>query len=183
MAGISQDLAARGTHGLMEIVGAIYDTVLDRGIWPDVLKKVSLFIPGAASAVFWEDAASNQGDVYFYDDGSLPGNRQLDFSKYVGLNPITTLCFFAQVDEPIATADLVPYEEFLQTSFYREWAEPQGLVDFVSITLEKTARKAAMFGVFRHARHGIVDETARRLDAAPGPAYPARGAHLQGGRL
>jgi hypothetical protein len=48
MAGISQDLAARGTHDLMEIVGAIYDTVLDRGIWPDVLKKVSLFIPGAA---------------------------------------------------------------------------------------------------------------------------------------
>jgi DNA-binding CsgD family transcriptional regulator/PAS domain-containing protein len=162
MAGISQDLAARGTHDLMEIVGAIYDTVLDRGIWPDVLKKVSLFIPGAASAVFWEDAASNQGDVYFYDDGIPPRYTELYFSKYVALNPITIPRFFAQVDEPIATADLIPYEEFLQTSFYREWAEPQGLVDFVSITLEKTARKAAMFGVFRHARHGIVDETARR---------------------
>jgi DNA-binding CsgD family transcriptional regulator/PAS domain-containing protein len=162
MAAVSQDLAARGTHDLMELVGAIYDTVLDRGIWPDVLKKVSLFIPGAASAVFWEDAASNQGDVYFYDDGIPPRYRELYFSKYVGLNPITIPRFFAHVDEPIATADLVPYDEFLQTSFYREWAEPQGLVDFVSITLEKTARKAAMFGVFRHARHGIVDETARR---------------------
>jgi DNA-binding CsgD family transcriptional regulator/PAS domain-containing protein len=146
----------------MEIVGAIYDTVLDRGIWPDVLKKVSLFIPGAASADFWEDAASNQGDVYFYDDGIPPRYRELYFSKYVALNPITIPRFFANADEPIATGDLVPYEEFLQTSFYREWAEPQGLVDFVSVTLERTARKAAMFGVFRHARHGVVDETARR---------------------
>ncbi len=162
MAGISQDLAARGAHDVMEIVGAIYDTVLDRGIWPDVLKKVSLFIPGAASAVFWEDAASNQGDVYFYDDGIPPRYRELYFSKYVALNPMTIPRFFANANEPIATGDLVPYEEFLQTSFYREWAEPQGLVDFVSVTLERTARKAAMFGVFRHARHGIVDETARR---------------------
>ena len=162
MAGISHDLAARGAHDLMEIVGAIYDTVLDRGIWPEVLKKISLFIPGAASAVFWEDASSNQGDVYFYDDGIPPRYKDLYFSKYVGLNPITIPRFFANVEEPIATADLMPYDEFLKSRFYREWAEPQRLVDFVSITLEKTARKAAMFGVFRHARHGIVDETARR---------------------
>ena len=66
------------------------------------------------------------------------------------------------MEEPIATGDLVPYDEFLQTRFYREWAQPQGLVDFVSITLEKTARKAAMFGVFRHARNGVVNEAARQ---------------------
>jgi hypothetical protein len=76
MAGISQDLAARSPDDLMEIVGAIYDTVLDRTIWPEVLKKISLFIPGAASAVFWEDASSNQGDVYFYDDGIPPVIRE-----------------------------------------------------------------------------------------------------------
>jgi hypothetical protein len=32
------------------------------------------------------------------------------------------------------------------------WAKPQGLVDFVSIYLEKAALNAAMFGVFRHQR-------------------------------
>ena len=82
----------------------------------------------------------------------------------MGLNPITIPRLFtnAKVDDPIATGDLVAYDEFLQTRFYREWAEPQGLVDFVSVTLERTAVKAAMFGVFRHARQGLVDETARR---------------------
>ncbi len=162
MAGASQDPVTRDTEELMDLVGAIYDTVLDRTIWPDVLKKLSLFVEGAASAVFWEDGVSNQGDVYFYDDGIPRYYKDLYFSKYVGLNPITIPRLFTNVDEPIATGDLVPYEEFLQTRFYREWAQPQGLVDFVSITLEKTAGKAAMFGVFRHARNGVVDEGARQ---------------------
>ena len=162
MTGAIQDPVTRDTEELMDLVGAVYDTVLDRTIWPDVLKKLSLFVEGAASAVFWEDGVSSQGDVYFYDDGIPPYYKDLYFSKYVGLNPTTIPRLFTNVDEPIATGDLVPYEEFLQTRFYREWAQPQGLVDFVSITLEKTAGKAAMFGVFRHARNGIVDEAARR---------------------
>jgi DNA-binding CsgD family transcriptional regulator len=162
MTGASQDPVTRDAQELMDLVGAIYDTVLDRTIWPEVLKKLSVFVEGAASAVFWEDGVSNQGDVYFYDDGIPSHYRDLYFRKYVGLNPTTIPRLFTNVDEPIATGDLVPYEEFLQTRFYREWAQPQGLVDFVSITLEKTAGKAAMFGVFRHARNGIVDEATRR---------------------
>ena len=55
----------------MDLVGSIYDTVLDRTIWPDVLSRLSLFIPGAASAVFWEDGASNQGDVISTTAASL----------------------------------------------------------------------------------------------------------------
>ena len=62
----------------------------------------------------------------------------------------------------MATADLLPYDEFLQTRFYREWARPQCLVDFVSAVLEKSATSFAMFGVFRHERHGVVDEATRR---------------------
>lgn len=161
MTGATQDPALGESQELIDIVGSIYDTVLDRTIWPDVLRRLSLFVPGAASAVFWEDAADQRGDVYFYDGGIAPHYKDLYFKEYVGQNPITIPRLFAKVEKPIATGDLVPYEEFLQTSFYREWAQPQGLVDFVSVTLEKTGWKAAMFGVFRHARHGRVDETAR----------------------
>ncbi len=150
------------TEGLLDIVGAIYDTVLDRTTWPSVLRKLSLFVGGSASAVFWQDSANNQGAAYFDDGGIPPYYRDLYFSKYVGLNPVTIPRFFADIEEPVATADLVPYDEFLQTRFYREWAQPQGLVDFVSVTLDRAVPKAALFGVFRHARDGIVDEGARR---------------------
>jgi DNA-binding CsgD family transcriptional regulator/PAS domain-containing protein len=157
-----RDLAPPETTELMDLVGAVYDTVLDRSLWPQVLGKLSCFIPGAAAAVFWEDRASNQGGVYFDDGGISSDYKASYFEKYARLNPTTIPRFFANIEEPLATADLVPYSEFVRTSFYREWAKPQDLVDFVSVTLEKASRKAAMFGVFRHARHGLVDDAARR---------------------
>ncbi|SRR5579871_4917357 len=149
---------------LSALIAQIYDAVLDRSLWPAALKTASAFVPGHASAIYWNDTANDSGDVFFDDGGIDPERRQLYFEKYVALNPTLTPRLFAAVEEPVATADLVPYDEFLKTRFYREWAEPQGLVDFVSVFLEKAAPKAAMFGVFRHRHQGIVDrETRRRM--------------------
>jgi DNA-binding CsgD family transcriptional regulator len=167
----AQDTQSR-THeieSLSSLIGDIYDTTLDRSLWPHVLKKIAVFVRGSAAAVFWNDASSYSGDVYFEDGGISPFYRDLYFQKYVRLNPITTPRFFAPSDLPVATGDLVPYDEFLKTRFYREWAQPQGLVDFVSITLEKAATKSAMVGVFRHERQGLVDDDMRRRMSLLGP--------------
>jgi DNA-binding CsgD family transcriptional regulator/PAS domain-containing protein len=152
----------RESEQLSSLVADIYDTVLDRSLWPTALRKASGFIQGQASAIFWKDAASNCGDVFFDDGGIEPDFKRLYFEKYIALNPTTTPRFFMEAGEPAATADLIPYDQFLQTRFYLEWAKPQGLVDFVSVFLEKAAPKAAMFGVFRHERHGIVDVDTRQ---------------------
>jgi DNA-binding CsgD family transcriptional regulator len=69
--------------------------------------------------------------------------------------------FLAEIEQPVAFADLLPYHEFVETGFYQEWARPQGLVDFVSAVLDKSATSVAMFGVFRHERNGFVDDEAR----------------------
>jgi DNA-binding CsgD family transcriptional regulator/PAS domain-containing protein len=147
---------------LSALIAEIYDTVLDRSFWPAALKKTTVFVQGQASAIYWNDAANNSGDVLFDDGGIDPKYRQLYFEKYVALNPTLTPRCFAAVEEPMATADLIPCDEFLKTRFYREWAKPQGLIDFVSIFLEKATAKAAMFGVFRHEQQGIVDQETRR---------------------
>jgi hypothetical protein len=160
---------ARELQVLSSLIGDIYDTTLNRSLWPDVLKKLAAFVPGCSAAVFWDDAANDSGDVYFEDGGIAPAYRDLYFTKYIQLNPVTTSRLFAPADEPIATGDLVPYAEFLKTRFYREWARPQGLIDFISITLEKSATKSAMFGVFRHERHGPIDDETRRRMRLLGP--------------
>jgi hypothetical protein len=163
----------RESELLSSLIGDIYDTTLDRSLWPATLKKIAAFVRGASAAVFWDDAAGGGGDVYFEDGGIDPIYRDLYFEKFVKFNPTTTPRFFAQTEMPVATGDLVPYDEFLTTRFYREWAQPQGLVDFASITLEKSVTKSAMFGVFRHQRHGLVDEEMRRQHAAVGTSHPA----------
>ena len=152
----------RENEQFSNLIADIYDTVLDRSLWPAALKKATGFVRGEASAIFWDDAANDCGDVFFDDGGIQPDYRRLYFEKYKALNPTATLRLFAEVGEPTATGDLLPYDKFLQTRFYLEWAKPQGLVDFASVFLEKAAPKAAMFGIFRHERHGIVDEETRQ---------------------
>src|SRR5258708_16361017 len=62
----------------------------------------------------------------------------------------------------MATADIVAYDEFVATRFYREWAQPLGLVDCVNVVLEKSVTSVAAFIVFRHLRDGMVDDETRR---------------------
>ena len=110
-----------------------------------------------------------------YDYGIKPRYQRRYVDEYIKLDPAatrhhtangaaTTRRIFAQIEQPIAATDLAPYDEFLETRFYREWARPQGLVDFVACVLDNTAKNAAMFGVFRHERDGLTeDETRRRM--------------------
>jgi DNA-binding CsgD family transcriptional regulator len=150
------------TQRLSELIGEIYDAAVDPSLWFDVLGKAAEFVGGVSATLFSKDASRKNGQVH-YDDGRIdPHYKQLYFDKYVKLDIVTTGHYFAQIGEPVATADLIAYEEFLQSRFYREWARPQALVDFVSAVLDKSATSIALFGVFRHERDGIVDDETRR---------------------
>ena len=146
---------------LSDLIGTIFDTTLDRALWPDVLRRSAAFVGGSAAAIFAKSPTALHGHVY-YDWGTDPYYRQLYFDKYIKLDPATSGHYFAEVEQPIATADLMPYGEFLETRFYKEWVQPQGLVDFVSAVLDKSVTTAALFGVFRRERDGIVDDETRR---------------------
>ena len=60
-------------------------------------------------------------------------------------------------------SDLIPYEEFEETRFYKEWVAPQGFVDVIGANLEKSAtgrrdvRRAA-----KRRDQGRVDAECRR---------------------
>jgi DNA-binding CsgD family transcriptional regulator len=147
---------------LSSLVGGIYDAALDPELWRDVLAQCARFVGGSAAGLYFADASSKSGKVY-YDDGDLePHYRQLYLEKYIKLNPLTTGHVLAEPGEPIATADIMPYDEFLETRFYKEWARPQQLVDFLSTAIEKSATGAAIFGVHRYERHGPADAEMRR---------------------
>jgi len=146
---------------LSELISHIYDAALDSSLWIDVVGRAGRFVGGSAAAIFAKSPTAGSGHVY-YEYGTDPHYRQLYFEKYVKLDPSTTGHYFADVEHPIAVADLMPYSEFLETRFYREWARPQGLVDFVSAVLDKSVTSAALFGVFRSEQDGIVDDETRR---------------------
>jgi DNA-binding CsgD family transcriptional regulator len=144
-----------------DLIGTIYDTTLDRALWSEALRKSAEFVVGSAAAIYSKSPTAGSGYVY-YESGVDPYYRDLYFDKYVKLDPTTTPHYFAEVGHPIAIADFMPYQEFLETRFYKEWVQPQGLVDSLTAVLDKSVTSAALFGVFRHERDGVVDEETRR---------------------
>lgn len=146
---------------LSSLIGDVYDAALDPALWSAALGKTRGFVGGSAAALYSKETIRKSGKLY-HEDGDINRHyRQLYIEKYAKLDPFTTGHFFAEIEQPIATADVMPYDEFLATRFYREWARPQRLVDNVSAVLDKSSTSAALFTIFRHERDGLVDDETR----------------------
>lgn len=149
------------SQALSGLVGLIYDAAIAPTLWPEALRETARFVGGCSAAIYSKDPTSRSGGVLYDDGGLSPAYRKLYFERYVQLDPATTRHFFTEIGELVATVDIMPHAEFEQSRFFREWVRPQQLVDFVSTVLDRSGTSASMFGVFRHARDGIVDDGVR----------------------
>jgi DNA-binding CsgD family transcriptional regulator len=140
-----------------DLIAKIYDAGLDPSLWVDVLARIAHFVGGTAATLLTESAAR----ASVYDYGIDPRDWQSYLDHYINLDPATTGEFSADVDQPLAASDIIPYHEFLASPFYQEWARPQGLVDFLICRLDHSATSTAVVRVFRHERDGAVDGRAR----------------------
>ena len=144
------------------LIGDVYDASLDATRWSYVLEKARLFVGGSTASVFAKDASSKSGMVHYESETGIdPSWTQLYYEKYVKLDPLMTGQVLAELEQPFCTSDIMPYDEFVDSRAYREWVQPQGLVDCAFAVLDKSATGAALFGVFRHERNGLVDDATR----------------------
>ena len=145
------------------LIGFIYDAALDPGLWPSALQQIGEFVGGPAAALYSKDTVRKTGNV-FYEFGVEPRFVQSYFDKYVKFDPFTTTRYFFPVEHVVSMKDIVPHEEYRQTTFFKEWAKPQGWSDFVSASLEKSTTTYAECGVFWHERDGVTtDEACSRM--------------------
>lgn len=147
---------------LSALVAAIYDAALEPARWSAVLDRCRQFVGGYSASIFSKDVAGINARLFHHDGRLDPYWARLYFERYAQLDPANAGHLFAELEQPISTADIFDVDEFRESRFYREWVEPQGLVDFISAPIEKSGGWAAMFGVFRHQRDGMVDDAARR---------------------
>ena len=144
-----------------ELIGDIYDASLDPALWQPVLQQIGDFVGGPAAALYSKDTVRKTGNL-FYSHGVETEFTQSYFDKYVKLDPFTTSRYFFPVEQIISTQDITSHDEFFETIFYKEWAKPQGWIDFVSASLEKSHVTYAECGIFRHESNGVTDDEARR---------------------
>jgi len=142
------------------LIGEIYDAALDPDLWPRVLEKGCRFVGGVASNLYSEDSAAKTGNIH-YTWGVDRHYGRLYYDKYIKFNPFTTAQLFFDIEQITSVGDIMPYEEFRETLFYKEWAQPQGWVDAASAVLDKSATSYAAVSVIRHEGDGLVDDETR----------------------
>ena len=147
-------------QGLTGLIGDIYDAALDASRWTDVLAQIATFVGGQAAGLLSKDTISKSGNVY-YQAGVASHYVQLYADVYWKFDPISRLADY-EIDQIVSVSDLMPYEEFRQGRFYREWAQPQGWADAANSVLEKTTTSCAYITVLRTQASGLVDDEMRR---------------------
>jgi len=146
---------------LSALIADIYDAALIQSTWTEILAKVSGFIGGTSATLYSQNSSSRQATQYF-QWGNDPHYERLFFERYCKLNPLAPATNFVDTAVVFSQSDLISYEEFEETRFYKEWAAPQGFVDVIGANLEKSATSAATFAVRRDATQGRVDADCRR---------------------
>ena len=56
----------------------------------------------------------------------------------------------------------MPFDDYLQGRFYREWARPQGWLDSANAVIEKSGTSSTVLRVVTDKTRGIVDDEMRR---------------------
>jgi hypothetical protein len=98
---------------LSALIGEIYDAALEHERWPAVLRKTADFVEGYAASIFARDVTKHQGFVAYESSEIGDHYKKSYFENYIKFDPATTGHFFGEIGEPMATVDLIPYDEFL----------------------------------------------------------------------
>jgi DNA-binding CsgD family transcriptional regulator len=100
-----------------------------------------------------------------FDDAAMKAFLE----RYARTHPLIPAALATRAGDVYTFKDAMPYEEFVQTSVFRDFLQKYGIVDAVQTTLEHTATAIAVFYVVRHERVGMVDDEMRRRMALLAP--------------
>ncbi len=154
-------MGATEVEQLSQLVATIYDAALDAETWPAALEAACTFLNGAAANIFWQDPVS-QSALVLHAWNDDPDFVALYVERYAKLNPFFPAATFVEPGVVFAGEDIIPHDEFRRTVFYKDWVEPQGLIDVVGVNLHRFSTSAACFSVRRSRAQGVVDGELRR---------------------
>ncbi|KJC52223.1 LuxR C-terminal-related transcriptional regulator [Bradyrhizobium sp. LTSP857] len=147
-------------HRFSSLVGDIYDAAVDPAQRNAALEQVAGFVGGSAVTILSRDAARLSIEIHQHF-GTESRFRQLYRDRYVELDPLLDRHLDLAGEQAIGVTDIMPYSDFLATSFYREWVEPQGAVDLATVTLERSNARTTVLQVMRGRSRGTVDDAMR----------------------
>jgi DNA-binding CsgD family transcriptional regulator len=117
---------------------------------------------GLTSALALQDRALGSGNLY-YSWGNDPEYTDLYFKKYIKINPtLVPIALQCNVGEVCSISTIVPYEEFVQSQLYKEWAKPQNYGDGTVAMIDKSATSIAHLITVHHENISPCGEETRQ---------------------
>jgi DNA-binding CsgD family transcriptional regulator/PAS domain-containing protein len=129
-----------------ELIGDIYECVLEPGGWPAVLGRICATAGGAAAwiAVHYPGQVRS---IYEIEVGTDPEQQRRLRTHYVAASPFIGAVHHVRVSDVISVEDVVDYDEFLAGRFYQEWAGPQGWPDLIMGVLTRDGERFTWLGL------------------------------------
>ncbi|MBX9845301.1 MAG: LuxR C-terminal-related transcriptional regulator [Xanthobacteraceae bacterium] len=150
----------REKETLTGLIGGIYDAALDPAAWSDVLPEIAAFAGGQACGFLSKDAANDFLTVEHYA-GVAPHHLQAYAENFAPSDPLLMVPH-CDPERIVSIPELVPFDEYRESRFCREWAQPQGWLDVANAVLDKSAAHCIIFSVVRDDASGLVDAELRR---------------------
>ena len=145
---------------LSQLICEIYDAAIDPTLWKLALQHACAFVGGDSAALFWHDAASERSAAMHLYNADRH-YTQLYFEKYVPMDPMFPAATFMAPGVVHTSLDIVPWDELVQTRFYKEWMQPQRMIEAVGANLEKTATSSALLAIRFTEDNGFVTDEVR----------------------
>jgi DNA-binding CsgD family transcriptional regulator len=149
---------------LSRVIGTVYDAALDPELWPEAIRQACTFLncmAGAIGAIDLLGRTPYVGIQWGYD----ADRWQSYLDRYFHANLLNAECVATKIGQVLRSTDFTDFAAFLTSEFYKEWVEPQGVVDGIQGTLDKTASSIALMTYTRHKSVGMTTPTeARRMN-------------------
>lgn len=151
MASMKRDVSAAA---MADAIGAIYDSAVDPDRWEDALRLVAGLIGGRTASIGISDALTRETITRV--SWGVPEPFLSTYDEHVATMPFYTLYAAMAVEEAKAGSAMYDMDAFLDSRFYREWAQPQGLIDVAALCLMNDARRFGIFGINVGSDRGLV---------------------------
>lgn len=134
---------------LTDVIGSVYDCVLQPQEWSRSLAQISSFGESAASSVVVRDRKSTSG-MSVFEHGADQSFLRLYFEK-LAASRATGISQVAldQVGDVATMTMLAGEREPLNSDFYIKWVKPLGFRDVLGVLVLKSGRRIAWFSVVR----------------------------------
>jgi DNA-binding NarL/FixJ family response regulator len=144
------------------VIADIYDAAIEPAMWQQALASICAYVGGSSAVLYWHDAASERSKaLHLFNENQE--YTKLYFEKYLPMNPMFPAAAFVDVGRVVSTSDIMPYEEFVETRFFKEWSEPQGIVDALSVNFEKGVTRVSLVNIRTEV---AIEETMRQRMAS-----------------